>query len=55
MGAFDISCGKLSNIIIISILLRVSDMDSENMRLIWLSVPDGKKTCNSKGVSLIGI
>ena len=39
---------------VISLVLRDSDTDSENVSLIRHSVSDGQKTCNSKGVSLIG-
>ena len=55
---FAVSCGMLSNVIIsnvISLFLRNSDMDSENVSLILHSVSDGQKTFSSKGVSLIGI
>ena len=40
---------------VISLVLRDSDSDSDNVSLILFSVSDGKKTCSSKGVSLIGI
>ena len=40
----------------VSLLLKDSDMDSENLSsLIWLSVSDGQKTDSSKVVSVIGI
>ena len=40
----------------VSLLLKDSDMDSENLSLlIRLSVSDGQKTDSSKGVSFIGI
>ena len=58
MGTFDISRGIFSNVIItnvISLILKDSDMDSENVSLIQHSVSDGQKTYSSKGVSLIGI
>ena len=37
------------------VTLRDSDIDSENVSLIWRSVSDSQKTCSSKGVSLKGI
>ena len=40
---------------LISLVSRDSDTDSENVSLIQRSVSDGKKSCCSKGVSLIGI
>ena len=40
---------------VISLVLRDSDADSENVSLIRRSVSDGQKTCSSNGVSLIGI
>ena len=40
--------------LVMSASLRDSDIESENINLIWFSVPDGQKTCSSKGVSLIG-
>ena len=46
-----------SNVIInsvISLVLRDSDTDSENVSLIQCSVSDGQKTLSSKGVSLLG-
>ena len=49
MGIFDFSCGMFSNVI--SLVLRDSDTDSENVSLIRRSVSDGQKTCSSKGVS----
>ena len=52
-GIFDFSCGMFSNVI--SLVLKQSDKDSENVSLIRFSVSDGQKTCSSKGVSLIGI
>ena len=40
----------------VSLLLKDSDMDSENLSsLIWLPVSDGQKTDSSKVVSFIGI
>ena len=57
-GTFDVSCGMFSNIIICnihSLVLRDSDMDSENVSLILCSISDDQKTGSSKGVSLIGI
>ena len=42
-------CDMFSNAI------SASDKGSENVRLIRLSVPNGQKTCGSKGVSLIGV
>ena len=53
MGTCDVSCVCFSNVI--SLILRDSIMDSENVSLIQPSVSDGQKTCSSKGVSLIGI
>ena len=53
MGAFNVSCGMCSNFV--SLILKDSDMDSENVNLIQLSVPDGQKTCIAKDVSSIGI
>ena len=50
---FDFSSGMFSNDI--SLVLRECDTDSENVSLIRRTVSDGQKTCNSKGVSLIGI
>ena len=39
-----------------SLVLKDSDMDSENLSLlIWLSVSDGQKKDSSKVVSVIGI
>ena len=58
LGTFDVSCSMFNNLIfsnVISLVLRDSDTDSENVSLIWLSVSDGQKACSSKGVSLIGI
>ena len=52
-GTFDVSCGMFSNVI--SLVLRNSDTDPENVSLIRRSVSDGQKTCRSKGVSLISI
>ena len=52
----DSSCSFVNNVI--SLVLRNSrnsDLDSENISLIWHSVSDGQKSCSSKGVSLIGI
>ena len=46
-GKFDVFCPSLISI--------DSVTDSENVSLIWLSVPDDKKTCSSKGLSLISI
>ena len=46
-------CFMFSNIN--SLLLRESDMDSENASLIQLSVSDGQKLCTSKVASFIGI
>ena len=46
-----------SNVIIssvISLVLRDSDTDSENVSLTQCSVSDGQKTLSSKGVSLLG-
>ena len=40
---------------VISLVLKDSDTDSENVSLIRLSVSDGQKTSSSKGESLIGI
>ena len=49
---------------VISLVLKDSDMDSENisliwhqhmMMMIWHTVSDGQKTRRSKGVLLIGI
>ena len=34
---------------------RDTDTDSENVSLIWHSISYGRKTCSSKGVSLIDI
>ena len=43
-------------VINVSLVLKDSDMDSENLSsLIWLSVSDGQKTDSSKVVSFIGI
>ena len=50
LGTFGISCGMFSNVI--SLMLKDSDMDSENVTLIRRWVSDGKKL--AKGVSLIG-
>ena len=47
-GKFSISCSIFSNVI--SLVLRNSDMDSENVNLIQHSVLDGQKTCSSKSV-----
>ena len=47
-----------SNVIIsnvISLVLRDSDTDSQNVSLILRSVSDGQKSYNSKDVSMIGI
>ena len=55
---FDVSCGMLSNVIIcnvISLVLRGTDTDSENVSLIRHSLSDGQKICSSNGVSLTGI
>ena len=55
---FDVSCGMFSNVTIsnfISLVLRDSDTDPENVSLIRRSVSDGQKTCISKSVSFIGI
>ena len=46
MGTFDVSCGMLSYFI--SLVLRDSDTDSENVSLIQPSVSDGRKTCSSR-------
>ena len=57
-GTFDVSCGMFSNVSIsnvIGLVLRYSDIGSENISFIRLSVSDGQKTCSSKCVSLIGI
>ena len=40
---------------VISLVLRDSDTDSENVSFIRRSVSDGQNTCSSKGVSLIVI
>ena len=48
---FDVSCDMFSYVI--SLVLKESDTDSENVSLIWHSVSDGQKACSSKGVSLI--
>ena len=40
---------------VISLVLKDSDMDSENVTLIRRSVSDGWKTCSFKGLLLIGI
>ena len=53
METVNVSCGMFSNVI--SLVLRDSDTDSENVSLIWLSLSNGQKACSSKGVSLIGI
>ena len=55
MGAFDVSCGMCSNFV--SLILTDSDMDSENVNLIRLSVPDGQKWPDgiAKDVSSIGM
>ena len=58
VGTSDVSCGMFRNVIIskvISLVLRNSDTDSENVSLIRHSVSDGRKTCSANGVSLIGI
>ena len=40
----------------LSLVLKASDMDTENLRsLIRLSASDGEKTNSSKGISFIGI
>ena len=52
-GTIGVSCDMLNDVI--SIILRNSDTDSENVSLIQRSVSDGQKTCTPKGVSLIGI
>ena len=52
-GTFDVSCIMFSNVF--HLLLRVNDMESENVTLIRRSVSDGQKTSSSKGVSLIGV
>ena len=39
--------------IVISLVLRDSDTDAENLKLIRRSVSDGQKSGNSNGVSLI--
>ena len=46
VGTFDVSCGMFSNVTIsnfISLVLRDSDTDSENVSLIRRSVSDGQK------------
>ena len=48
-----VSCSMFSNVI--SLVVKGSDTDSENVSLIWHSESDGQKTCSSKGVSLIDI
>ena len=52
-GKFDVSCGIFSYVI--SLILRDSETDYENVRLIRRSVADDEKTCSSKSVSSIGI
>ena len=52
-GTFDVSCNMFSDDI--SLVLRDSNINSENISLIQLSISDGQKTCNAKSVSLIGI
>ena len=53
VGTLDVSCGMFSNVA--SLVLKISDTASENDNLIRRSISDGLITCNSKGVSLIGI
>ena len=45
--------GMFTNVV--SLILRDGDTDSENVSLIRRSASHGQKTCNSKGVSLIGM
>ena len=40
---------------VISLVLRDSDTDTENVNLIWHFVSVGQVKCNSKGVLMIGI
>ena len=52
---FSISGSMLYNVAAGSVILKDSDMDSENLSLlIRLSVSDGRKTDSSKMVSFIG-
>ena len=46
-GIFDVYCRMYSYVI--CFVLSASVMDSENVSLIWRSVVDGQKRCNSNG------
>ena len=53
--AFALPAVFFINVNVISLVLRDSDTDSENVSLIRRSVSNSQKTCSSTGVSLIGI